>query len=242
MPRSLHSVCRNCWKAEMHWAGVALIAVWSHSCWSTFKLYLVCNWAMLAWAISPNTVVSVNEADSIKMCLKIVKWCQIRWDGLAVSCKTVRIAWGRSWVPLGGYVLCVPARESHPDGLQPPSSSQAGCAHRGRGTEAKTNTAASANERRVAGWDWGGDVGRLRSATPLERAGCFPPVLGEHRWEHPGDRSLLMGPMGRGGQELAQQGCHHVPVMFQVQHVLYHRELGSSVWMVKCLANVRGFR
>lgn len=82
MSHSVHSICNYCWKTEAHWTGVALIVAWSHSHWSTFKLYLVCNWAVLTWAISPNT--SVNEADSIKMRLKIVKQCQI--DQMVLLC------------------------------------------------------------------------------------------------------------------------------------------------------------
>lgn len=77
---SLHSIC-NYWKAEMHWTGVALIAVWSLSCSSTFKLYLVCNQAVPTWTINPNA--SVIEADGMKMYFRIVEWCYIRSDVLA---------------------------------------------------------------------------------------------------------------------------------------------------------------
>lgn len=59
---------------------------------STSRLYLVCNWVVLTWAISPNA--GVNVADSIEMCFKIVKAMlnQIRCSHCAS-----RFSWCCSW-------------------------------------------------------------------------------------------------------------------------------------------------
>lgn len=37
------------------------------------------------------------------------------------------------------------------------------------------------------------------------------------------------------------RSCHHVPVLFQVQHVLCNPHLESNVWTMKCLSKVHGF-
>lgn len=137
---SLHSIC-NYWKAEMHWTGVALIAVWSLSCSSTFKLYLVCNQAVPTWTINPNA--SVIEADGMKMYFRIVEWCYIRSDVLAP---------GRTRARLLGCVCLRGSRcwESSPASFLLPNTPCPEILRRSRKTQH-----GNSQKRPDAGRDWG---------------------------------------------------------------------------------------